>query len=101
MASGRAGMSHREKGLDPMTQQDTAPRKSTSLVGSPTAHDLVVELRTRWAAGDPVDTDTLLAQYPELASLRQVVSDLAYEEYCLRRDDGEQVDPDEFAGRFP
>lgn len=51
--------------------------------------------------GPVADARTVLAQHPEWAEKKSVVLDLAYEEYCQRREAGEAIDSDEFCGRFP
>jgi serine/threonine protein kinase len=55
----------------------------------------------RWARGAPPDTRAALAAHPELEANRSVVLDLAYEEYCRRREAGDSPDPDAFCERFP
>lgn len=54
-----------------------------------------------WARGVPPDARAALAAHPELAANRSVVLDLAYEEYCRRREAGSAPDLDEFCERFP
>ena len=54
-----------------------------------------------WARGTPPDARAALAAHPELGANRSVVLDLAYEEYCRRREDGDSPDPDAFCARFP
>lgn len=48
-----------------------------------------------------VDARAVLAEHPEWADKKSIVLDLAYEEYCQRREAGAAIDPDEFCGRFP
>jgi eukaryotic-like serine/threonine-protein kinase len=62
---------------------------------------LASELRARWDEGAPPDAQAALALHPELGADRSVVRDLAYEEYCRRREAGEALDPDAFCDRFP
>ena len=38
---------------------------------------------------------------PEILAVKSIFLDLAYEEYCRRRERGEVVDPKEFCARFP
>lgn len=59
------------------------------------------EIEGLGAAGAVVDARALLAAHPEWAGAKSVVLDLAYEEYCQRREAGESVDVEEFCGRFP
>ncbi len=46
-----------------------------------------------WARGAPPDARAALAAHPELEANRSVVLDLAYEEYCRRREAGSSPDP--------
>src|SRR5262249_17979227 len=65
------------------------------------ASQLASQLRARWDRGETADVLAALAEYPELAAEKAVALDLAYEEYCRRREAGEDVDPDSFCARFP
>ena len=51
------------------------------------------------AAPSP-DLSQILDTHPGLKRHRTVVVELAYEEFCLRRNAGEALDPVEFSGRF-
>jgi serine/threonine protein kinase/Tfp pilus assembly protein PilF len=63
---------------------------------------LAVGIKREWTAGSrEPDAQAALRLHPELASVKTIVLDLAYEEYCRRRQRGETVDPDEFCERFP
>jgi serine/threonine protein kinase/Tfp pilus assembly protein PilF len=76
---------------------------------SSTPHDSVAVRRRRqaeaikraWKDGAPADTLAALCQVPELAADPVLCLDLAYEEYCIRTDAGEEPDVDAFCGRFP
>jgi serine/threonine protein kinase/Tfp pilus assembly protein PilF len=54
----------------------------------------------RWDAGDQVDAQAVLHAHPELAEHKELVIELAYEEYCQRAASGETIDPDTFCSRF-
>lgn len=62
---------------------------------------LVEEIKRQWRAGESVDTLEALRANPELRQRKSLVVDLAYEEFCLRRESGEEVNPEQFADRFP
>src|SRR5262249_51489560 len=47
------------------------------------------------------NTLAALADNPDLGEDRSAVLDLAYEEFCLRRDKGETLDIEDFCARFP
>jgi len=53
-----------------------------------------------WDLGGEPDAQAALARRPELRADRSVALDLAYEEYCRRREKGERPDPDAFCDRF-
>jgi serine/threonine protein kinase len=46
-------------------------------------------------------THAVLGEYPELAHCKRAVVDLAYEEFCLRMESGEDVDWIDFCEGFP
>jgi serine/threonine protein kinase len=58
------------------------------------------EILKAWNQGEPPDAAAVLARHPQLAHDRDAVVDLAYEEYCLRVEDGEPIDKGTFAARF-
>ena len=62
---------------------------------------VVSHFKAAWHQGDRPDALTFLARYPEPAFARSTVLDLAYEEFCLRTEQGETIQPDEFAAHFP
>jgi serine/threonine protein kinase/Tfp pilus assembly protein PilF len=55
----------------------------------------------RWRQGESPSAQAVLRDHPELAEQKSVVLDLAYEEFCLRREAGEQVAPSTFCDQFP
>lgn len=61
---------------------------------------LIAEMRARWQKGQPVDAEAILAQNPELANDKDVVLDVAFEEFCLRQARGEKLDLATFSARF-
>jgi serine/threonine protein kinase len=58
-------------------------------------------IKAAWHRGEPPDTEAVLRAWPVLENDRNVLLDLIYEEYRLRREAGEAVDPEAFAARFP
>lgn len=59
-------------------------------------------IRAAWrAAPESPDTHAVLGRDPELAGVKSIVVDLALEEFMIRRQRGERIDPDEFCDRFP
>jgi tetratricopeptide (TPR) repeat protein len=83
------------------------PERSPSLAGfakgrgGKAARELISAIKEDWLRGQPADAQAVLSQYPELATQKSTVLDLAYEEYCLRQEAGAPPDPDEFCERFP
>jgi serine/threonine protein kinase/Flp pilus assembly protein TadD len=57
-------------------------------------------IRENWRGGELPDARAILGQNPELGSSKPAVVELAYEEFCLRREAGEILDPDAFAAGF-
>ena len=60
-----------------------------------------LELIARWRSHEKPDTSEVLSAYPGLARCKRAVVDLAYEEYCLRIEAGEDLDWVDFCQRFP
>ena len=60
-----------------------------------------MELIENWRRDRNPDTCDVLADYPGLARCKQAVVDLAYEEFCLRIESGEELDWVGFCQKFP
>lgn len=74
------------------------------LGGRPAETDWASELsalRARWQGDGKPDAAAYLAAHPRLAARRDVVLELAYEDFCLRRQAGTPIDPEAFCARFP
>lgn len=54
-----------------------------------------------WQRGSAPDAARALAQHPSWRARKSAVLQLAYEEYCLRRQAGESVDMNAYCARFP
>jgi tetratricopeptide (TPR) repeat protein len=54
-----------------------------------------------WRKGQPPDTRAALSEFPHLELDKQIVLELAYEEYCLSESAGKAIDLDAFCDRFP
>jgi serine/threonine protein kinase len=65
------------------------------------ARRLAQAVKRRWAGGATPDARAALSDQPALLGDKSVVLDLAYEEYCLRSDAGEELDADAYCERFP
>ncbi|HEV3417764.1 MAG TPA: hypothetical protein VG056_13145, partial [Pirellulales bacterium] len=61
----------------------------------------ISEYVARWRRGEAPSAQAVLRAHPELATQKSVVLDLAYEEYCLRTEAGEQIAPSTFCDQFP
>ena len=55
----------------------------------------------RWRKGEPPCAHAVLRENPESARNKNAVLDLAYEEFCLRREAGESIAPSTFCNQFP
>jgi serine/threonine protein kinase/Flp pilus assembly protein TadD len=62
---------------------------------------LVSEFAALWAQGVPADARDFLAGHPEVPTNKSLVLDLAYEEYCCRKESGDTPDAEEFCARYP
>jgi serine/threonine protein kinase len=58
------------------------------------------DLRSRYARGERPGVADYLELFPQLRDEDDQVVSLAYEEYCLREEQGELPDPDEFCDRY-
>ncbi len=65
------------------------------------AASLVSRVISTWRAGSKPDASEILARHPTLSERHSLVIDLAYEEFCLRREAGEKVALSTFCERFP
>src|SRR5215470_68671 len=54
-----------------------------------------------WHSGRPRPAEEWLAEYPELAGDPESAVRVVYEEFCLREERGERVEPNELFNRFP
>ncbi len=57
--------------------------------------------KSSWSRGERTPVEDYLARDPALRDDTEAILDLIYQEYLLRRDRGENPDPDEFYARFP
>jgi serine/threonine protein kinase/Flp pilus assembly protein TadD len=64
-------------------------------------HDRVAVSEDTPRPSDLFDAQAYLARHPQLYTDKQAVLDLAYEEYCQRKEAGLPPDPDSFCERFP
>lgn len=65
------------------------------------AENLVLRLIRRWRNGATPGARSALDQHPELVDNPVLALDLAYEEFCLRRERGESVRASAFCDQFP
>ena len=70
--------------------------------GSPTVLAALIkaDLHCRTLRGLSIAVADYLARFPQLQSFDDCVVSLVYEEYCLREENGEDLDPDEFCRRY-
>src|SRR5262245_54488957 len=73
---------------------------STASIAQP-ARRRAENIKFAWARGAAPDTRAALAGDPDLVADKSIVLDLGYEEYCLRRQAGENPDLEEFCDAFP
>lgn len=58
------------------------------------------DLHCRRVRGLSIAVADYLDRFPQLQSFDDCVVSLVYEEYCLREENGEDLDPEEFCGRY-
>jgi serine/threonine protein kinase len=61
----------------------------------------VSEAISLWRRGQRPDARQFIEQHPEVRAAQSLVVDLAYEEFCLRQEAGEQLDTERFLANFP
>ncbi|MBI2479775.1 MAG: serine/threonine protein kinase, partial [Planctomycetia bacterium] len=60
-----------------------------------------VKRRESWKAGKCVRAETIVRQLPVIASDPAVFAEVAFQEFCLREEQGEKPQTEHFVGRFP
>lgn len=75
------------------------PRVSTCVLNQ--QRKVAKQVKAEWRAGKAVDAAAAVEQLGGSVVHRSVVLGLAYEEYCLRKKTGYEVDTEEFIRRFP
>ncbi len=63
--------------------------------------ELVSQVKRTWQQDASPDAATFLREHPAVNHFSSLVVELAYEEYCLRRERGEEFDGLRFCERFP
>ena len=84
-----------------ITQDAPAGASGRAAAPAPRERTLKSEIFELWQRSRPMDVRAFLERYPELAADRVRLRDLAFEEFCQRRQAGEDPDPDEFCACFP
>lgn len=62
--------------------------------------EVLTAFQEQWQEGAGLDARAFLARYPDLLGDKTLLLELAYEEYSLRQEAGEEVNPEEFCRRF-
>jgi len=65
------------------------------------ANQTASAIKDRWRGGESPDVANALTNHPHLRNYRSIVLDLAYQEYRLRLQAGEELDAEAFSQRFP
>ena len=76
------------------------PPVSDPLYGSVLRELVRIDLEHRWSNGRPRPLQDYQAAYPQLFRDRESVTAIAFEEYRLRRQAGEDVTPGEYGASF-
>ncbi len=80
---------------------DPSPAASDFAAARSLKRELLAELRAGWEEGHPVRAEDLLPRWPGNAQADPDVASLLFEEYCQRRQQGEQPAAEEYDRRFP
>lgn len=86
-----------------MTRPVSTQRPATTTrltVAENGARSIVDKAVAKWRQGGKADAIRVLHDHPEVAADQSLVLDLALEEYCLRRERGDQLGPRTFRERF-
>lgn len=62
---------------------------------------LLAERERRWRSGQPVTSEEFLEAFIPVRDDSEAAVSVIYQEYCLRREEGEKPSPGEFITRFP
>jgi serine/threonine protein kinase len=76
---------------------DHDPDQTTSVLAALVKADL----RCRFARGNRPSINDYLERFPQLREASERVLSLIYEEFCLREEQGEQLNPESFCDRYP
>lgn len=63
--------------------------------------DFVARIKSIWQREQAPDAVNFLAEHSHIRQNRALALELAYEEYCIRRENGEEIDRSLFCRRFP
>ncbi len=78
------------------------PTKHQRRIGPEQCRSLAETAISSWRKREcAIDAVAWLRQHPEIRPYRSHVLALAYEEYCLRLEESEEIDPHSFCKRFP
>ncbi len=58
-------------------------------------------IKERWRQGENPNAADVLRRYPEIAHDRSLSLDIALEEYCLRKEQGQVIESQTYCRRFP
>lgn len=83
-----------------MNQTLQPTREAPAAVGGRDLARVASAIRSEWRAGATPNAAAALAADTQLAADRPLAIDLAYDEFCLREQAGEAIDPKAFADRF-
>jgi serine/threonine protein kinase/Tfp pilus assembly protein PilF len=84
----------------PVALGEFLPQRGDPLFPAVLPELIRVELELGWGRGQPRRLDDYLREYPELADDRSALGQIAFEEYRLRRQAGEDIAPQEYERAF-
>ncbi len=84
-----------------MSEYSTADASTTTVDRETEQRDLVSRAKAQWQREQTPDAVAFLNSHASMRGNRALILELAYEEYCIRRDNGETLDVATFCDRFP
>src|SRR5438132_14300127 len=90
-------------GICPVTgsRPKSAPAVPDFVAARSLKRQLLAELRASWEEGQPIPPEDLLNRWPANAEDDPDIASLLCEDYCQRRQQGQQPTAEEYSCRFP
>ena len=90
----------RSVAMSPLSRDGGESQSVPYAIHEPGSH-YVSLLANAWREGKIASVEQFFAEYPESAAKSEIAVRLIYEEFCLRQEAGQPVEPQEILNRFP